>query len=124
MKNNKLTETEYEYMCVVWQHPEGILGKDLFSYFTQAESTKRVIISRVVKKGFAEVVNIGKQGLYKPLVDKLEYDRKIVEQELEKNMNIRFEKLFAFFCGKKELSEQQLNKLNELISELSEEDDE
>ncbi|MCC2816553.1 BlaI/MecI/CopY family transcriptional regulator [Lachnoclostridium pacaense] len=123
MKNNKLTETEYEYMCVVWQHPEGIFGKDLFSYFTQAESTKRVIISRVVKKGFAEVIIKGKQALYRPLVDKLEYDRRIIEQELEKNMNIHFEKLFAFLCGKKELSEQQLKKLNNLISELSEEDE-
>lgn len=49
----KLTTTEYNYMCIIWEHPEGILSSEIYKLFPQTMGSKSTILHRIVQKGYA-----------------------------------------------------------------------
>lgn len=117
--DSKLSPTEYQFMEIIWSHPEGITSSDVYSYFPQALSTKSTIIQRISKKGHIWREQRGKQVYYFPKITKRDYEKKILQEEIESKMGYTsFPGLFAAFCGKPGLTDQQIKKLKKLIQEL------
>ena len=48
----KLSETELEFMNVIWEHPEGISSEDLYACFGQARGTKSTLLYRIAEKKY------------------------------------------------------------------------
>ena len=124
MKYEPLSPKEYEFMEIIWAHPEGISSHDICENFPQAQGTKATILFRIRKKGYATMRQVVKQTIYTPLMSKEEYRRIISEQNLKRKLGISsLEGLVASLCGKKELSAKQADKLNNFIEELMKDDE-
>lgn len=118
----KLTATEYKYMCIIWEHPEGILNSEIYKLFPQTMGSKSTILHRIVQKGYARWVQKGRQVEYYPVIPKKEYEQFLINQELKKKMGISsIHALFAAFCGKEYLTEDEKEKLERLIDEIGDE---
>ena len=124
MNYEPLSPKEYEFMEIIWAHPEGISSHDICENFPQAQGTKATILFRIRKKGYATMRQVVKQTIYTPLMSKEEYRRIISEQNLKRKLGISsLEGLVASLCGKKELSAKQADKLNNFIEELMKDDE-
>ncbi|HBC99319.1 MAG TPA: hypothetical protein DC053_08085 [Lachnoclostridium sp.] len=123
LMNNKLSPTEYQFMEIIWEHPDGVSSFDIYNQFSQSLSAKSTILSRIVKKGHARCEHKGKQVYYYANLTKRDYEKLIIQEDIKQKMGFNsFQKLFAAFCGKKGLTENQANQLRKLIEEM--EDDE
>lgn len=117
----KLTPTEYKYMCMIWEHPEGILSNEIYKHFPQTMGSKSSILHRIVKKGYASWKQKGRQVEYYPEVSRIEYEQSVLNWELNQKMGLNsISALFAAFCGKKILTEEEKGKLECLIKEIQE----
>lgn len=117
--NSKLSSTELQFMEMIWNHPEGISSGDIYKQFPKAVSTKSTILRRIVKKGYVQSVQKGRQVYYYPKITKSEYQRRILESELEKKMGYAsLGELMAAFCGKTSLTREQAIKLEKMVDEL------
>lgn len=115
----KLTPTEYKYMCIIWEHPEGILSNEIYKRFPQTMGSKSSILHRIVEKGCASWKQKGRQVEYYPEVTQLEYKQYMINNEIRKKMGINsINALFAAFCGKQQLTDEERDKLNLLITEI------
>ena len=47
----KLSNTEMQFMEVIWEHPDGIKIEDIYARFGQALGTKSTFLHRIAKKG-------------------------------------------------------------------------
>lgn len=121
----KLTPTEYEYMCIIWEHPKGILSNEIYKLFPQTMGSKSSILHRIVEKGYATWKQKGRQVEYYPMVSRLEYDRFFLNKELDKKLGFNsIGALMAAFCGKEKLTKAEKDKLENLITELEQKYDE
>lgn len=119
----KLTKTEYEYMKIVWSNPEGVSSEDIYKNFSQAPGTKGVILHKIAEKGYVSSVQKGRHHWYYPVISQKEYEQALMKQELKKNMGYdSFGDIIAAFCGKKSLTNEQLDKIEKFIEELEDED--
>lgn len=117
--DSKLSPTEYQYMEIIWSHPEGIACSEVYSCFPQALSTKSTILRRITKKGHIRSEQKGKQVYYYPLISKRDYEKALLQEEINEKMGFSsFHKLFAAFCGKPGLTDQQVRQLKDLIEKL------
>lgn len=115
----KLSPIEYQFMEIIWEHPEGIASSDVYSRFPQSLSAKSTIIQRILKKGYIQRERKGKQVYYFPVITKRDYEKTILQEDIEQKMGFHsFQNLFAAFCGKGELTSQQVKQLENLIEEL------
>jgi len=118
----KLSPTEYRFMEIIWNHPEGVASSEVYGCFSQSLSTKSTIIQRILKKGHIRSEHRGKQVYYYPNITKRDYEKMILQEEIESKMGFHsFQNLFAAFCGKPELTDQQVEQLRSLIEELERE---
>lgn len=118
----KLTATEYKYMCMIWEHPEGILSSEIYKEFPQTMGSKSSILHRIVQKGFARWVQKGRQVEYYPVIPQREYEQFLINRELERKMGISsIHALFAAFCGKQQLTAEEKEKLEQLVEEIASE---
>ncbi len=114
-----LTPAEYRYMRIIWEHPEGITSSELYKPYSLTMGAQSTILRKVVRKGYATSKQIGKQVYYYPVGTRLEYDRKVTEDNLRKKMGISsLSALLASFCGRDYLNEDEEKKLDSLITEL------
>ena len=118
----KLSPTELEFMKVIWVHPEGISSEVLYETFPQARGTKSTILYKICEKGYARNRQEGRHHIYTPVVSESDYEKALIRQQLKKSFgDSSFERLVAAFCGKKELSERQLERVRGALAELEEE---
>lgn len=120
-----LSPMELEFMELVWKSPEGIRSEKVYEFFPQARGTKSTVLYNLSQKGYLEKQQEGLHYIYKPLVKKEEYQRALIQQRLEETFgDSSFERLVAAFCGKRELTSEQQEKLHALLKELRESLDE
>lgn len=120
----KLTQTEYKYMCIIWEHPDGILSSEIYKLFPQTIGSKSTILHRVVEKGIASWMRRGRQVEYYPKVSKLEYNQALLNDEIEQKMGLSsISALFATFCGRNNLTDSEKIKLYDLIDEIQQKKD-
>ena len=119
----KLTNTELEYMQIIWSHPDGISSEAIYRHFTQAPGTKGAILYKISEKGYVHSVQKGRHHWYYPTITKLEYEQALLKQQLKNSMGYdSFGDLIAAFCGKKQLSKTQLDRIENFLEELEHED--
>lgn len=115
----KLSKTELEFMKFIWKHPEGISSEEIYNHFLQARGTKSTILYNISEKGYVKNVQKGRHHIYTAIVSELEYEQGIVKQQLVKTFgSSSFEHLVAAFCGRKKLTERQVEKVKNLLKEL------
>lgn len=121
----KLSAKEYEYMCFIWKHPEGIMSNELYSHFDQAPGTIGTLLHRIHAKGLVSTKKIEKNVLYTPTMTKQEYDRWVEQMRIKKIFGMNsIEHFIAAFYGKEKLTPHQAGKLNALLEELENEQSE
>ncbi len=117
-----LSETELEYMKVIWAHPKGISSNDIYCRFPKAQGTKSTILYRISEKGYVNLVREGRHFLYTPQITQLQYNQAIMQEKLKKSFGIsQLPNFIAAFCGKKNLSEEQINRVKNFLKELENE---
>lgn len=122
---NKLSPMEYKFMEFIWKHPQGVYSNEIYEAFPQTLGTKGVVLFHIKEKGFVSMQQKGKQTLYVPMIQKQDYDRMVIEMKVKKKLGgVGFENLIATLCGKKKLSDKQVDRLYNLIEELKEDDNE
>lgn len=115
----KLSATELLYMDIIWKQREEISSADLYANFPQALSTKSTILNRIVKKGWVRCIRKGKQTYYQALKTRREYEKEMMQQEIQKHLGYSsFQALFAAFCGRKELTGEEKERLEKLMEEI------
>ncbi|MDO4329956.1 MAG: BlaI/MecI/CopY family transcriptional regulator [Lachnospiraceae bacterium] len=118
----QLSETELEYMKVIWAHPNGITSDDIYKQFSNAKGTKSTILFRISEKGYVNLVRKGKHFVYTPQVTELEYKQALMRTKLKKTFGIgQLPDFIAAFCGKKQLSAEQLQRTKQFLKELEDE---
>lgn len=115
----KLSATEFEYMSVIWTHPEGISSEILYEQFKQAQGTKSTILYNISEKGYVKNIQKGRHHLYFATVSQLDYEQAVIKQQLKKALGQdSIVSLIASFCGKKKLSTEQYTKVEDFLKEL------
>lgn len=115
----KLSATELEFMKMIWKYPEGISSEAIYEHFPQARGTKSTILYNISEKGYVENQQKGRHHIYRALVTQAEYEKALIRQQLKQTFgNSSFERLVAAFCGKQNLAEKQLEKVQNLLKEL------
>lgn len=115
----KLSATELEFMKMIWKHPEGISSEAIYEHFPQARGTKSTILYNISEKGYVENRQQGRHHFYTALVTQVDYEKALIQQQLKQTFGSdSFERLVAAFCGKRNLTEKQIKKVQELLKEL------
>lgn len=118
----KLSNTEMEFMDVIWAHPEGITSEELYAKFPQALGTKSTILHRIAGKGLVDVVRSGKHHLYVPKITKETYISSFFMEKMKKEFSITsFEGMVAAFCGRTKLKPEEKDRVQQLLEELKNE---
>ncbi|MDE7311848.1 MAG: BlaI/MecI/CopY family transcriptional regulator [Eubacterium sp.] len=115
----KLSNTEMQFMEVIWEHPQGIKSEEIYAKFSQALGTKSTILHRIAGKGLVTTVRSGKHHIYIPKVTKEEYRRAFFREQMEREFGITsFEGLAAAFCGRTTLRPEEKERIGQLLEEL------
>lgn len=115
----KLSKTELEFMKFIWQHPDGIASEVIYEHFPQSRGTKSTILYNISEKGYVQNVQQGRHHIYTARLSESQYKQALIHQQLDKLFgDSSFERLVAAFCGKKKLSEEQAEKVRNLLREL------
>jgi len=118
----KLSDTELEFMNVIWAHPEGITSEQIYSQFSQALGTKSTILHRISRKGLVNMVRSGRHHIYIPRITKQEYIQLFFLEKLRKEFRITtFEGMIAAFCGRTKLKKEERERVQQLLEELRDE---
>ena len=117
--SRKLSNTEMQFMEVIWEHPDGIKSEDIYARFSQALGTKSTILHRISKKGMVTAVRNGRHHIYTSNITREEYMRAFFKEQLEREFGITtFEGLAAAFCGRTKLSPEEKERIEQLLEEL------
>lgn len=117
----KLSATELKFMELIWEHPEGISSEQIYEEkrFHQTKGTKSTILYNISEKGYIRNIQQGRHHIYYANVTKLEYEQALIKQQLKKSFgNSSFLSLIASFCGKNQLSEKQIQRVEQLLEDI------
>lgn len=115
-QTKKLSNTELEFMTLIWNNQEGITSNDIYSKFDKAQGTMSTILHRIIKKGYVEINRKGKNYVYTPKISRNEYEEMIRNQTID-----RLESVISAFFNKKRLTDEQLNKVKSFLEDLKDE---
>lgn len=115
-----LTPKEYDFMKnFIWMHSGDISSSEIYEKAEMPRGTVSTILFSVSEKGYLKKKQEGWHHIYTVLVSELEYERALLRQQLKKATGKgSFEYLIAAFYGKDTLSEEQLNKINDLLKDF------
>ncbi|MCM1386484.1 MAG: BlaI/MecI/CopY family transcriptional regulator [Bacillus sp. (in: Bacteria)] len=121
----RLPDSELEIMMIIWELDRAVTR---FEIEEQMDGKKKLspttilsFLSRLQEKGFLEVKKAGKNNVYQALIDKDSYmqsESKNILQRLYQNSAKNF--LAALYDGN-QLNEEQLQELEDYISEKKKE---
>lgn len=122
----KLSPTEFCFMELIWEHPEGISSSEIYAdcRFRQEQGTKSAILFKINEKGYVKTAQHGRHHIYYPLFSKQDYEQAVMKQQLENSFgNASFLDLVASFCGKSHLTKQQAERINQLLEDIKNDND-
>ncbi len=121
----ELSSTEYQFIEFIWEHPDGVLSRDIYDKFPQALGTKSAVLHHIKTKGYLKMEQRGKQTIYTALISKSDYDRMAIENNLKKRTGMNsLGDLIASLCGKERLTQSQAKDLYDLIDRIKDDVDE
>jgi len=120
----KLSPAELEFMELIWENPEGISSEEIYRdpRFQIPQGTKSTILFKINEKGYVHSVQRGLHHFYYPKFTRIQYEQAIVKQKLKNSFgNGSIFDLIALYCGKKKLTEEQIEQINQLFQKIAEE---
>lgn len=118
----RLSATELKFMRFIWAQEGEVSSEEIYGHFCQARGTKSTILFKISDKGYVKRRQAGRHHYYTAKVPEIKYEQALLRQQLKQTFGDNsFEHLIAAFCGKKELTEKQLEKVRNLLRELEEE---
>lgn len=131
-KNYGLTNTELELMELVWERSSGLAFKEIFDYFNNErgkgwkKQTLSTYLTQLQKAGLITVDTTLRNYVYYPQWSKDEHIQKWTQQLVEESFDNSISKFVAAFTGEQKLSQEEAEKLKELIDSCwgSDSDDE
>lgn len=117
----KLSPMEFEFMKLIWEKPEGISSEEIYHnpIFQQPQGTKSTILFKINEKGYVTMTQRGLHHFYYPKFSRKEYEQAIIKQKLKNSFgHTSILDLVAYFCGKEKLTQEQSDKVNQLMEEI------
>lgn len=120
MSNNRISESEWEVMKVVWEsHPrtsQSII-EELVSKYDWAEATIKTYINRLTKKGVLGFEKSGRQYLYHPI----KTQKECIKHESKTFLNRVFDgaigMMISNFIEDANLSDNEIDKLQKMLDD-------
>ena len=121
-----LTEVELELMSYLWQLGEGTVrevldqrGLELGEHAKpMAYTTASTIIRILEQKGVVSARKYGKSHIYSPELQKFEYESKTIEHMVKNVFEDKPSSLVKRLIGTSELSDEDIQELKTIVSEL------
>ena len=122
MKN--ISESELEVMQVLWKNGESTsidIVKEVTKKKEWKSNTIMTLVSRLVSKGFIEVIrDKGALLLYKPVISEYNYKSKETNNFIDRMYEGSLNNMLVAFAKSKQLTKQDLQDLMKLIDEEDE----
>lgn len=122
MKN--ISESELEVMQVLWKNGESTsidIVKEVAKKKEWKSNTIMTLVSRLVSKGFIEVIrDKGALLLYKPVISEYNYKSKETNNFIDRMYEGSLNNMLVAFAKSKQLTKQDLQDLMKLIDEEDE----
>lgn len=118
----QISEAEYEVMKVVWKHAPintNEITELLLKTTSWSPKTIQTLIKRLVQKEALSYVKEGRVFVYTPLVQKDEYLDHESSSFLKRFYNGSLSTMLANFIEKDQLSDREIENLQELLAQRS-----
>lgn len=119
-----LTELELKVMQILWELKKGFV-KDILAKWpdnpTPAYNTISTIVRILEEKGFVDHESQGRSHQYFPLISKGKYQQHFLANAIKSVFSGSASGLVSSLLADKQLSEQELKALQELIDQKSQE---
>ena len=120
MKQQKrLAQVEWETMEGIWQSTKPVSAREILTRLypngEKAYTTVQTIMNNLTGKGFLEKEKVGLVNFYTPIVSRDEATRVETQSMVSKLFQGSFGVLAAYLVNSGELSQQEIERLRELI---------
>lgn len=114
----KLSQSEEQLMQYLWELEEAFLSDLLEKYPDPkpASSTVATLLKRMKDKGFIDYEQMGRSRRYYPLVKKSDYFSKHINSLIKKYFNDSPSTFASFFTKQTNLSDEELEELQDIIN--------
>jgi len=114
----KLSKSEEQLMQYLWELEEAFLN-DLLEKYPEpkpASSTVATLLKRMKDKKFIDYEQMGRSRRYYPIVQKSDYFSKHINSLIKKYFNNSASTFASFFTRETDLSDEELEELQEIIN--------
>ncbi|MBQ7950410.1 MAG: BlaI/MecI/CopY family transcriptional regulator [Clostridia bacterium] len=119
-QNYKISETEWKIMELLWDNPNQTIG-DIKTALTDtgwSESTIKTLVRRLVQKGAVKADNSDGHFIYTPMVSSDVCKRKETRNFLSRIYQGSIKMMMANLASESKLTEEETNKLMEIIDKM------
>lgn len=120
MKARELTEGEWVIMKAVWQH-EPCTAPDIQEALEKSKgwhySTVRTIMDRMARKGLLSTERLRNLTIYRAVITRSQARGREVSRTLKRAFDGALTPMMQFLISSKDLSTEELDKLEQLIGE-------
>lgn len=117
----KLAQSELEIMNLFWESRDERCKRDILDTLSingKSGSTISFYLSSLSKKGYLIPRREGRNFFYKPAISKLEYERIVINENLNNTYGQSLEMILANFCGKKNVVQNDIENIQKWLNEL------
>lgn len=115
---NKITDSEYELMKILWEAEEPLTVSEVGSKLQGNDwtpSTVSTFLQRLLKKGVVACEKRGKANLYYPMIERSAYDISETESFLSKVYHGSVKNMVAALYENEKLTKSDLDDLRKLF---------
>ncbi|QHI72139.1 BlaI/MecI/CopY family transcriptional regulator [Aminipila terrae] len=120
-----LPEAQLEVMLVIWDATEPMARNEIQKRLPDNRwkiTTLNTFLNRLAQSGFLKVEHRGKEYIYSPLITEEEYMAFAGKSILKNLYGNSIKKFVASVCSSTDLTEQEINDLQKLLTKLKEGD--
>lgn len=116
----ELSKAEFEVMQAIWAKSP-IRASEVIAYLDDEkkwqDKTVKTFLGRLVKKGALSFEKEGREYLYSPTIEKENYTQKETKSFIQRFFSGRVAPLVSGFAQTKELSQEDIDDLKQVISD-------
>lgn len=119
--NNKLSNTEYQILCLLWDEKHNLTSKEICDYFSLTGKkwkiqTVNTYLTRMLKKGVVKVDDSNKNFYYTATISKLQYDEFLAKDFLNEKYDGSISKFITAFTGENnKLTKKESDEIRKLL---------
>lgn len=122
--HEKLPEAELDVMLALWQYSQPVRTAALLAQLNQSHSwtlpTLKVLLARLVEKGYVEVTRQGRFTLYRALLEEKAYRRGETKNLARRFYQGSVKAMVAQLVQEEPLTAQDIRELEELLKKAGE----